>query len=341
MSTPITSIRNLCPAAQAAFARAGIMGAQSLRALLRLLSVVLALTSLTGPAPAAELPANLQQLHFPFEGHGRQFRIYIPDNIGKFPGPRPLVIALHGLASSDIRLIDKTRGQFMALADQYGFVVVYPNAILRRWDLGQGQLAALARPRRDDLAYLEHVIALAAGMAPIDPGRIYGVGFSQGAQMALALACTRPGLLRAIAMVAMTVPDFLAETCADAPAFGVLMIHGTSDPVVPYQGGQIRVGNRVFDRFLPFEHSLTLFQARNGCARTPDKTRHLDDVPEDDTSVLIRQWHNCRRAKLAAFTIIGGGHKWPHEPQAVRTPLGPVSREIYPAREIWRFFARQ
>jgi len=302
-----------------------------------LLALALSLTALTSAAQGSEL----RQFSFPFEGVEREFRIYIPDNIDRFPGPRPLVIAIHGLASSDIRLIDKTRGQFMALADQYGFVVVYPRGLLRNWDLGQGQLAALSRPRRDDLAYVEHVIALAAGMAPIDPERIFGVGFSQGAQMALALACTRPGLVRAIAMVAMTVPDFLVETCADAPAFGALMMHGTNDPVVPYQGGQLKFFKRSFDRFLSFDQSLAFFVARNGCRAEAEETQYLEAVSDDGTSVLIRRWRQCREGETVGYAIIGGGHQWPREPQALPTLLGRASQEIYPAREIWRFFSRQ
>jgi len=144
-------------------------------------------------------------------------------------------------------------------------------------------------------------------------------------------------------MESMTVPDFLLAPCANSsgsgPGFGVVMMHGTDDPVVPYQGGQLHLGSRHFDRFLSFDQSLALFRTQNGCADTPEGTELLETVPNDGTSVLKRSWQSCRFAPVLGFSIIGGGHKWPREPQAIRSLLGRVSQEIFPAREIWQFFS--
>ena len=301
-----------------------------------MLSLALVLLGLASAATGAEL----QRFKFPFEGQTRSFRLYVPDSLARFSGPRPLIVALHGIASSDMRLIDKTRGRFMELAEEYGLVVVYPRGLRRSWDLGRGDLAALNRPRRDDLAYVEHVISLVAGMAPVDPDRIFAVGHSLGGQMALSLACTRPGLVRGIAMVAMLVPDFLLQPCQSAPAFAAVIVHGTDDPVVPVDGGQWHLGARRLDRFLSFEQSLEFFLTRNGCRRLPSLERLLDADPDDRTRVLIRRWQACSATPVAAYLVYGGGHQWPREPQALPTVLGRASQEIDPASEIWRFFSQ-
>ncbi len=289
--------------------------------------------------PAPLFAGNVRNQEMVFEDRDRDFLLYIPDNISQFSAPYPLVIVLHGVASTSEQVMEKSHGRFNALADQYGFVVAYPNGLARNWNLGIGNAAALVLPRRDDRAFVEAVIANIGARLPIDTTRIFATGFSLGGQMAFSLACTRPGLIRAVATVSMPLPAFLLDECRKADPFGVLLIHGTADPWVPYEGGTFPVGPKPRDIFLSHNASLEFFRGKNGCNPDDMDRKTLDNV-DDGTGIVIRAWRNCTGPAVASIAIFGGGHTWPKEDQALasRPVVGRVSQEIDAANEIWTFF---
>ncbi len=289
-----------------------------------------------GPA----LAGSLARVAFDFGGHERRYTIYTPDGLARDPRPRPLLLVLHGIASTDELVMEKSRGRFNALADRHGFIVVYPVGLARTWDVGEGLAAALVRPRRDDLAFLDAVFKRVSDTLPVDPGRVFVAGFSLGGQMAFSWTCKRPGRVRGVASVAMPLPAFLQDDCTAAPTFGVVLIHGTADPWVPYYGGPFRLGPKRRDNYLSHDQTITLFLAHNVCDEASEQ-RDFRDAAQDGTSVVIRWWRRCKGPPVKSYAIIGGGHTWPREEQlpASRAVVGRVSQEIDAADEIWDFFA--
>ncbi|MCP5038711.1 MAG: hypothetical protein GY945_14050, partial [Rhodobacteraceae bacterium] len=290
------------------------------------------------------LPARSGELrHFQviFEGFERDFNLYVPTGLEENQEPYPLVFVLHGIASTNELVMEKSRGRFNQLADQYGFLVAYPNGLARHWAVGEGEAAALVLPKRDDLAFLDQVLTLSGQLFPVDRTRIFATGFSLGGQMSFAWACNRPGLVRAVATVAMTLPEFMIETCRDSTPFGVAMIHGTADPAVPYYGGSFPVGPKPRDVFLSHDKTLAFFMAQNGCDPAEYQTLVLDEF-DDETSVMRRVWENCAGPSLHSYTILAGGHSWPREdqPLTTRAVVGRVSREITGSDQMWEFFQR-
>jgi phospholipase/carboxylesterase len=124
-------------------------------------------------------------------------------------------------------------------------------------------------PPTYDLAQAEESRAAVATLLPAlearhrtDPDRTFLLGFSQGAAIALALALTRPELVRGVVVHSgRLIPD-LAARLAPAAALAhleALVLHGVDDPVLPVERGrEIRdlLAPLLGDRLVYAEHDV-------------------------------------------------------------------------------------
>ena len=92
---------------------------------------------------------------------------------------------------------------YNAVADQHGFVVVYPEGIDLSWADGRGA-SVPDRQGVDDVGFLAALADRLTQDFGIDRGRVFATGMSAGAFMANRLACARADVFSAIAPVAGT-----------------------------------------------------------------------------------------------------------------------------------------
>jgi polyhydroxybutyrate depolymerase len=275
--------------------------------------------------------AGLERKSFRQDGLRRSYLEYVPDTPAPASG-RPLVLVLHGGGGTARGIVREAGGGFHAFAEATGAVIVYPDAVGRMWDFGEGAASELLSPRRDDLAYFRSVIARVLDQHQGDSARIFATGISRGGQASYFLACKLPGRIRAIAPVAMPLPDFLEDDCRAAPGVGIAVINGTADPIVPYEGGPIVVRRKTRGDVLSTEATLALFRSRNGCSGGSEAWRI--------GQVVRREWAGCRLPTVL-YRVEGGGHTWPSGTQYLpRRLVGPVSRDIDASAEIAAFFAQ-
>jgi polyhydroxybutyrate depolymerase len=275
----------------------------------------------------ALLSAGTETISFQLDGQVRRYIVHAPDTgTGR---AMPLVLMLHGGFGSASQILRHQGGEMNRLAEEAGFIVVYPEAVGRSWDFGEGAVSAGRRGHHvDDLAYLTAVIDRVAVAYPVDRERVFATGISQGGQASFFLACKRPGLIRAIAPVSMSLPDFLADDCARMPPTPVLMMNGTADRLVPYDGGPITVDRRDRGNVLGAEATLALLRQRNGCSGAP--------VTKRIGSVERREW-SCA-APLVHYKIGGGGHNWP--PYGGTLRKDGINTDIHASVEVLAFFSR-
>ena len=283
------------------------------------------------------LPAAAQEVTFSLDGHERRFELTVPDGLD---GPAPLVLVIHGIFSSDTSMRRVSQQRFDAFAARYHFIVAYPDALLAFWNVGEGPGSADILPRRDDVAYLERVIDEVRARAPVDRRRIFATGFSQGGMMSFALACKHPGLIRAVASLSMPLPELLADDCAAHPPRGVLLLHGTTDRVVPFEGGTVISGPKgTRMRLMSHEASVRFFARRLGCG-APDGPVRIYDAKDDGTRVLRTTWTHCAPGRAVEdYRVEGAGHAWPHG-SGVLPLVENGTREVDGAAVAWGFFSR-
>jgi polyhydroxybutyrate depolymerase len=276
-----------------------------------------------GPAPR-DYTRSLQ-----FDGLMRTCYVHLPPG---YDGSRavPLVLALHGMGGDGAGMARLTH--FNTVADQGGFIVVYPDGLKRRWSFGKFPLLGGI----DDVGFIGALVMVLSGDLRIDPARIYALGMSNGGGLIDLLACQRADLFAAVVVVAATISSFLTHLCRPARAVSVLMIHGTDDPLVPFAGG-----GRRRQLLLSAPATAQHWARMAGCAPTPTVT-YLPDRANDGTRVRREVYSGGPDgAEVVLYVIEGGGHTWPGGiPYLPERIIGRTSRQMDASQVIWEFFQR-
>ena len=273
------------------------------------------------------------------DGLERTYRLHTPPGYDATE-PTPLVIALHGGGGSGEKMAELTGG-LNALADQEGFIVVYPDGVEKHWNDGRGIPKWRAhRENIDDVGFLSALIEHIGRDFNIDAKRIYVTGISNGGMMAFRLACELPEKIAAIAPVVASISENLVAQCAPSQPVPVLIISGTEDPLVPWEGGEVRVGDQVLGKVLSASDTAQFWVIQNHCATSPIIAWEPDKDPKDGTQVRREAYEQCdNENEVVLYIIEGGGHTWPGGQQYLpESVVGRVSQDIDANEIIWRFF---
>ncbi|MCA9794710.1 MAG: hypothetical protein KC910_23040 [Candidatus Eremiobacteraeota bacterium] len=294
----------------------------------------------SGLAAAAPLRPGLREQTFDQQGVTRRYLLYTPKGRARFEGRRPLLFVIHGGSGTARAMVRMTGRRFNQLADENGFYVVYPEAGGEKlWNFDEGEISASIKNPNDDLAYFKDILEQVEAMASIDEHRIFATGISRGGQACYFLVGKMPGVFRAIAPVAMPMPAYFEDDCTEGPPVGLALFNGTGDPLVPYQGGMIKIFGHDRDPVLSTDKTVTIFRRRNGCPDQPDRVTTID-APDDNTSIRRTTWLSPKGAPVVLYQINNGGHTWPSGPQYLPVSIvGEVSRDLDAADEIWSFFS--
>ena len=119
----------------------------------------------------------------------------------------------------------------------------------------------------EDIAYVRALIDDASQTFGADPNRVAVAGLSNGGGFAAALACHAPETITAAAAVAGAYYSPAVTGC-ESGAVPVLLMHGTNDDIVGYEGG-----TRHGASFEATEDVLRTFGGKNGCLLLPRTSR--------------------------------------------------------------------
>ena len=260
----------------------------------------------------------------------RSYWLVSPEGLDRTK-PAPLLMVLHGSAGSGEDMMAVTRRGFEQLAAKEKFVLVYPDALERRWN-DQGGIV-------DDVGFLLAVVDKLVTDGMVDKNRVYATGISNGGMMAQRLACEQAERIAGIATVAGGLPEPLLATCKPVRPLPVLVIHGTDDPIVPWAGGAV-AGFEDFGKVLSARETAGFWAANNRCGDGGVIIPEPDRDPRDGTRVKMEVFASCpagAAVKLAA--IEGGGHTWPGGYQYLPERfIGRTSQDVDANMLIWNFF---
>ncbi len=231
----------------------------------------------------------------------RTFDLFVPHELGGRERV-PLVLAFHGTGESGAGFRAATGLDRLAARD--GFLVVYPDAAVGNWAEGCDCNRA-DRLGINDTGFVRVVIDSLSRRFPVDPARVYAVGFSQGGLFVHRLACQMPDRIAAVASIAAPISAPLAERCGPGAPVSVLVMMGTLDDAYRYEGqGQ---GPRAT---LGARATAGLWRTLDGCEGAAAVTS-LPDRAADGTTVLEERWPTCARgSEVALYTVDGGRHAW-------------------------------
>ncbi|MBA7607153.1 hypothetical protein ES703_14311 [subsurface metagenome] len=257
----------------------------------------------------------------------------------------PLVIVLHGNTQTGADMV--TRTAWPAVAKRENFAVVFPDGLNHSWaDLRPNNLRAGRVPPHgtDDVAFITRLVEKFIADGSADPRRIYVTGISNGGAMTMTLACKRADLFAAAASVIMNLTEQSASACHPSRPVPILMMNGTADPLIPYNGGR-GTSRFAVDGFWSADKTLAFWRKNNGCDAKATTT-DLADTDTADRSTVTRIDSNCPAGRdVVLYRVNDGGHRMPGSadarfPRLANTFLGPQNRDIDGAETIWAFFKK-
>ena len=229
----------------------------------------------------------------------------------------PLVLNFHGFGSSGKE--QEALSGMSALADSEGFLVAYPNGLDQKWDADPGSAGAA------DRQFVRDLVSKLRADYRVDPKRIYATGMSNGGGMTNRVGCDLADVVAAIATVEGGYIGY--ADCAPSRPMPVMAFHGTTDPVVPYNGGEGK-GPAAGNTFPSIPEWAAAWATRDSCNTNPKVTQPGADVTR-------KEWGQCARgSSVVLYAIDHQGHSWPG------SKLHPAitSRAIDATAEMWRFF---
>ena len=275
-------------------------------------------------------------------GTTRTFMAQVPDK-----RPAPLVIVLHGKTQRGADMVTRTSWPLIARRDD--FTVVFPDGLNQAWADSRPDERRAANPPpkgTDDVGFITQLIGKFVADGIADPKRVYVTGISNGGAMAMTLACERAELFAAAASVVMNLTAESAKACKPSRPIPMLLMNGTVDPLIPYDGGR---GTSYFaaDGFWSTTQTLQFWRRLDGCEGKDAATTDLADRNPADQSTVTRIESSCPQGRdVVLYRVNGGGHRMPgnfpdaNYPKLAAALLGPQNGDIDGADTIWAFFAR-
>ena len=252
------------------------------------------------PLPVAR-PAGERVLTAAVNGADRQWTVVIPP--GTTDDQRmPLLIVLHGVGGKGSAM---RRLGFEKYAASAGVLVAYPDALGGSWNDGRPGMEPLAGAPADDLAFFRELSARTAADAGADPKHVAIAGFSNGALMASRAACDMTDQLQSVVLVSGSGPRDMTQRCKPSRPLSVMVVFGTSDLTVPYEGGQVATyAGKSRGQVAPVREVLDVWRSANGCVGA-DAQEAVGTKPV----VTALRGKGCR-ADLVHYKVTGGGHEW-------------------------------
>jgi polyhydroxybutyrate depolymerase len=305
---------------------------------------LLALAALTLRAGAA----SVQHLSIDAGGLPRDYLLATP--AAGAPGPRPLVLLLHGHLGTAANALGEGRvpsplSAWLDIADREQVLVAALQGLKgadNRTGWHDCRIDALENPQADDVGFAERVVQALVKAGRADPQRVYVMGMSNGGMMAYRLALEMKPAPVAIAAVSSSMAAH--SSCTVAPQkVSVLLINGTDDPIVPYAGGAVGVFSHKSGSVTGAEATRDFWLRADGLAGvagTVTPSPHL--AATDPTSVLKTTYGPDAGPQVEMITIVKGGHVEPslryHYGWAYSRLVGSQNRDFESAEEAWAFF---
>ncbi len=172
-----------------------------------------------------------------------------------------------------------------------------------------------------------------AGKFSVDTRRIYAAGLSEGGFMAMKAGCSMSDRIAAIAPVGAAMPKTMI--CLPSRPVPVVMINGTSDPVVPHGGG---TEHNLQVRVISVQDTAKAWAKIDRCAEKPSQTK-LPAREKGGMETKVETYDGCHEgAQVVSFSVKGAGNTWPGgEQYQVEKQVGKTSQDLNANETIWSF----
>lgn len=275
------------------------------------------------------------------DGVERSYFVHVPssyDSARKWP----VVVMFHGGGGSAKTAMWETG--WNNKSEKEGFLAVFPDGTRpdasrpasfrdnpQTWNDGSNRPnVGAVRCEAPDVEFVSAMLAELKLRFSVDEHRIYATGFSNGASMTFRVARELSPIIAAAAPVSGA--DWLNGTNPER-AVALLYITGMADPLNPFRGGEIYIGNHFFGTKPATREMIANWVKIHGC---PTKGRVVYDK---DKATGIAYGLPGQPPKVVLYTIEGHGHHWPGGKSALPERFaGKNTAKIKATDIIWEFF---
>jgi len=249
--------------------------------------------------------------------------IYVPDSLASSP---PILVLAHYCGGTAAAVFGQAQGGgIVAAADQYGFIMVVPQAANadgsgRCWDVGS--TAALTRDGGGDTEAIAQMVDYTLGQYGANPDRVYVTGDSSGGMMTQALLALYPDVFKGGAAMAGVPAGCWAVSNPDGswsgPCAGGTVTHTPAEwgdiveNMYPgYTGHRPRV--QLFhgdaDDIISYQNHLEAIKEWTDVLGLSESPTSTDTVQLGSHQATRQRWENsCGYVVLDAFASQGGDH---------------------------------
>jgi polyhydroxybutyrate depolymerase len=280
------------------------------------------------------------RLSLSHDGLDREYILYIPKNFDEDKSYSLLTI-FHGGGGQAEEVVESKN--WVLFADEKNFIAVFPDGSRadmespasfannpQTWNDGseRSNIGAVER-NVDDVGFINKMIAKLKGTIPNLSEEFFATGFSNGASMTFRMARENPELFEAVAPVAGT--DWMQDFVPVSTPPRLLYITGTADPLNPFEGGDIFLGN---------SHAGTKPDVEEMILNWTDLFNCEDQfITETQDDIRTYQFDCFTNNQLRMLALIEHGHHWPGAGSTLPAFLVGENKTSLNANEvIWEFF---
>lgn len=190
-------------------------------------------------------------------------------------------------------------------------------------------------PPADDIEFMNHLLDAMPTKYSVDTARIYATGLSEGGFMAMKAGCSLSDRFAAIGAVGAAMPKKMI--CVPSRPVPLVMINGTSDPVVPHGGG---TEHNLQLPVVSVEDTAKTWARNDRCAEKPTHSK-LKAKEKGGMTTEVDTYDGCRDgAQVVSYNVKGGGNTWPGgEQYQVEKQIGKTSQDINANELLWSFLS--
>jgi poly(3-hydroxybutyrate) depolymerase len=242
-------------------------------------------------------------------GKNRSYILKVPDSYDS-NFPHRLAFGYHWVGGTADQVAgggtDGASWAYYGMQSQAGnsTIFVAPQGLNNGWGNSGGE----------DVRFTDDMIKQIEGALCVDTTQLFSVGFSYGAAMTYALACARPTVFRAVAVIAV---GQLSGCDGGTQPIAYMGIHGVSDGTLSISGGR-----SMRDRFV----------TNNGCTR-----QNPPEPAVGSHTHILTQYSGCRAGYPVVWAAFDGGHQQGPVDGCASCESGARS---WVKPEVWKFFSQ-
>ena len=231
----------------------------------------------------------------------REYLLALPKRISS---SAPILLALHGGGGSGKRLARHIKLHRESRAQRV--LIAYPSGLNKQWNDSREEIVN-EKSAANDVLFLKTLVQNLKTTYGLKSS-VWITGLSNGGMMSWRMGCEASELIDGIMPVISGIPHGLLRSCSPQN-ISVFAAASEQDPIVPYEGGEVRIFGNKRGRVLSFERSLNFFARKLQCSALPSTKEN----PNSQDSTSLENFHfSCKQGRfLEGVKMVNGGHVWP------------------------------